>query len=291
MTVNITKNALNSQAKTSITGSSESRHVLNKLSSGVALPDAESGRNSAASIARDSTAVSSEASNMSSEANMNIKDIATMQDDVNKLDTIQTALEQASLNLWGIEEQLNSEHNIMEEASESVLDTQTEESGISADTSSMDDEKAKIRQTTDKYLEGIDHTGSELMDYLSEFIDKYSLDINISTTELGKTEDGKSLASLREDVNLSSDKASEILSKAQEEIASYQVSTEMHRSNLLNDIGMAIETIASAAEQPLVNKGVENSIQEISELLMNTPEAVSSASQINMTHATSLLLS
>ena len=293
MTVNITKNALNSQIGSNVSNSESTRHALSKLSSGISLPDAESNTRSKSYTTTDSSVLSEKAVQKVESQESNLDKVSTMQKEVTTLDTVQTALDDVSSDLWHIGKQLNAaqEAGKKVKAQESTPVTEMDATDVSVDTSQFEAEREEMQAITDKYLEGIDHTGSELIDYIENFMETYALDISISTDNLGKTDNNNSLSSLKGDIALDSSEASDILAKAQNEIASLQVSTEMHRSNLLNDIGNEITNFASQIERPEIDKELEESIQEVSEILLNNPDSISAASQVNTTQVASLLLS
>ncbi len=293
MTVNITKNALNSQIGSNVSNSESTRHALSKLSSGISLPDAESNTSSKSYTTTDSSVLSEKAVQKVESQESNLDKVSTMQKEVTTLDTVQTALDDVSSDLWHIGKQLTAaqEAGKKVKAQESTPVTEMDATDVSVDTSQFEAEREEMQAITDKYLEGIDHTGSELIDYIENFMETYALDISISTDNLGKTDNNNSLSSLKGDIALDSSEASDILAKAQNEVASLQVSTEMHRSNLLNDIGNEITNFASQIERPEIDKELEESIQEVSEILLNNPDSISAASQVNTTQVASLLLS
>lgn len=293
MTVNITKNALNSQIGSNAASSESTRHALSKLSSGISLPEAEPDTISKSYSTTDSSDVSEKAAAKVESLESNLDQVSLMQKEVSTLDTVQTALDDVSNNLWEIGKQLTiaQETGSKNNAQEPTPAKEVEVADASVDTSQFDAEREKMQAVTDKYLEGIDHTGSELIDFIENFRKNYALDLSISTDNLGQTDNNNSLSSLKGDIALGSTEASEILAKAQNEVASLQVSTEMHRSNLLNDIGNEIANFANQIERPEVDKELEESIREVSEILTNNPESISAVSQVSTTQAASLLLS
>ena len=293
MTVNITKNALNSQIGSNAASSESTRHALSKLSSGISLPEAEPDTISKSYSTTDSSNVSEKAAAKVESLDSNLDRVSSMQKEVSTLDTVQTALDNVSSNLWEIGKQLTtaqeagSKYNVQEPTPANEVEVVD----VPVDTSQFDAEREEMQAVTDKYLEGIDHTGFELIDFIESFRENYALDLSISTDNLGQTDNNNSLSSLKGDIALGSTEASEILAKAQNEVASLQVSTEMHRSNLLNDIGNEIANFANQIERPEVDKELEESIQEVSEILLNNPESISAVSQVSTTQAASLLLS
>ena len=293
MTVNITKNALNSQIGSNASNTESTRHALSKLSSGISLPDAETDTISKSYSTPDSSNVSQKAVTKVESLDSNLDQVSSMQKEVSTLDTVQTALDDVSSNLWEIGKQLTAaqEAGSKYSAQEPTPANEVEVTDVSVDTSQFDAERKEMQAVTDKYLEGIDHTGSELIDFIENFREAYALDLSISTDNLGQTDNNNSLSSLKGDIALDSAEASEILAKAQNEVASLQVSTEMHRSNLLNDIGNEIANFANQIERPEIDKELDESIQEVSEILLNNPESLSTISQISTTQAASLLLS
>lgn len=300
MTVNITQNALSSQPGSDISRTANTKQVpnkaaepkaLSKLSSGISLP--ESSMNSRpqemnTSYKEDSSEVSAKAANLNSPVDIHYSEITTMQEEVGKLDELQTALESISSNIWGIGKQVTAAQKSSE--SEPVLDTAPV--NLSIDTSTFEADREEMQKIVAKHLNDIDHTGSDLLYYLSDYREKFMSDLDIRTESLGKNDNtsSNSLAALNGGVALSSQEASDIVARAQEQVASLQVSTEMHRSNLLNDIGKAIATAASSTGRPEANQSIESSVQEISNILRSNPNAISQVSQVDSSQVASLLM-
>ena len=241
----------------------------------------------------DQSVVSADAVNLSKQQESRITNITSMQEQIRSLDLVQNALEDISGNLWALDKQVTAaggkqqQRSVQNQETEEVADT------ISATAAEDSAEQQELQQTTNSYLEGIDHTGSELMDFLQKFRESYSLDMDINTASLGRIDEESSLASLREDIPLSSAKAGDIVAKAQEEVASFRVSTEMHRNNLLNDIG---KELTGFTEEELVNPDTTNelnsTIQRATDMLLHNPAAIANISErINPSKAATLLLS
>ncbi len=284
MTVNIAKNALNSNVSGNINGKGSTRQILNKLSSGISLPQEKSG--STESPVTDSTEVSSNALNKAAESGTGLNNITSLQEEVSRLDTVQTSLESISSDLWELGKEITASREVTsteaETAETAAVETAPEESSQTSE---------DLQQITSSYLEGIDHTGSELMDYIGKFMESYSLNVDLSLTGLGQIDETSSLAALTDESVLNSDKADSIISKAQGEIAELQVTTEMQRNNLLNDISSELTSATSNLEEPNIDEAMGYSLREISDLLLSTPEAISDYSQIDIVQASNLLLS
>ncbi len=290
MTVNINKNALNPKASGDSTQLASTKPALSKLSSGISLPAATQERANQFKPTQDSNELSNKAATRQTSSQSSLSRIASLQEEVNTLDGVQTALENISSNLWGVEEELTFAQKLESKEQEAEADTEEKSINLGANSEELAVEQQKLQENTDKYLEGIDHTGRELMDFLSRYKEVYSLDLEISTAGLGRIGDDLSLSSLRGDVSLDSTSAEEIVTQAREEVAALQVSTEMHRNNLLNDIGNALGSFTDGLEQPVIDTGIEDSIEEISGMLLNNPEAISAVSGIDPPHALSLLI-
>ncbi len=285
MTVNIAKNALNSNVSSNIIGKGSTRQTLNKLSSGIPLPR-ETKSSSDSSSVTDSSEVSSTALTKAAETGTSLNNITSLQEDVSRLDNVQTSLESISGDLWKLGKEIAASREEASAGEESTATTTAE--NLPAESPQSSEE---LQQITSSYLEGIDHTGSELMDYLDKFLESYALNIDLSLTGLGRVDETSSLAALNDESVLNSDKADSIISKAQEEIAELQVTTEMQRNNLLNDISSELTSATSNLEEPNIDEGMESSLREVSDILLNTPETISDYSQIDIVQASNLLLS
>ena len=309
MTVNITQNALGSKLESDSSRSTGTKQTpnktpeqkaLNKLSSGVSLPEKSLSNQNSESYIQDTSEVSEKAVSRSISNDTNFSEITAMQDEVAKLDSLQTSLESVSKDIWGIDEQVTAAQKISQDSKQDVSTDLSAEASNAAksvampeiDTAPYEAMREEMQQVVNMHLEGIDETGKQLLNYLSDFRDKFLSEIDINTEKLGNSKEGSksSLSSLKGDVALSSEEASEILSKAKEEVASLQVSTEMHRSNVLNDIGKAINSATNELEKPDTNQSIKNSVQEVSKILQSNPSAITSASQIDTTQVASLLL-
>lgn len=310
MTVNITQNALGSQPDSDITrkastvqsatpkaketsSSDKQQQALTKLSSGISLPQStpkaqlsdaapEQGLPKA-----DSSEVSEKAVNRNIASESTISDITVMQEEVTKLDELQGYLEDVSQNLWGIEGQVASSQNLetsrMRGESPKVV-MEKEHAAVN---------REEMQKTVDTHLSAIDDTGKELLGYISEFRDKFLSDLDLSSETLGKTENAEgsfSLSSLRSEVDIATPTASEIVTKAQEEVASLQVTAETYRSNTINDIGNTLNSAISGLEAPVQQNSVENSVKEVTNILERNPSELSKASQIDVSQVASLLL-
>ena len=292
MSVNISKNALDSTIGSDITEKKGARQALTRLSSGVSLPEVQPGRTGTTQPVADSTEVSNEAVSLSIQQESRLADITSMQEQVGNLDLVQTALEDVSANLWGLEK-----HAAAARSEPTENRTPVPDNGNTAETLQTAEEEnfarqEELQQTTSDFLAGIDHTGSELMDFLQKFRESYTLDMDISTGSLGRIDSESSLASLGKDVPLSSPKAGDIIAQAQEEVASFQVSTEMHRTNLLNDIGKELTGFTSNLADSTDTSEFSGTLQEAKDMLLQNPAALADISaRINTSQAATLLLS
>ena len=291
MTVNINTNTPKVQSSKSTTvqhkaeispavASKSAREGLNRLSSGITLPEKKA--------ADDSTSISAEAVE-----NSTTPDIAAMQEEANQIEAFQGILEDVSKDIWEIEEQVTTTQRMEKEENDSTENTAQEMAEKQQEAM-----KEEAQTIVDTRLDSINEKGGELLNFIQGFQENFAENIQeINSRFLGLVEEDRqdfSLESLRDSVRLDSPTAEKITSRAQEDIASIQVSTETHRNNILNEIndvlGNAINNLENTDPAARNSNNIDNSIAQISSILLNNPAAFAGATGIDSSKASSLLL-